>query len=113
MELSNERKFREIESKIMKGILVTGAREVAKRTGIHESQISRWQSPQSKTQLSFIQRCARLLVAIGYETPDDTVILQGDEARALIQMLDHVKAPKRKTSTTANGEASQQMDLTI
>ena len=112
MELSNERKFREIESKIMKGILVTGAREVAKRTGIHESQISRWQSQQSKTQLSFIQRCARLLVAIGYET-DDTVILQGDEARALIQMLEHVKEPKRKTSTTANGEASQQMDLTI
>ncbi|MEQ4911354.1 CII family transcriptional regulator [Proteus terrae] len=111
MELSNERKFREIESKIMKGILVTGAREVAKRTGIHESQISRWQSQQSKTQLSFIQRCARLLVAIGYETPDDTVILQGDEARALIQMLKHVKAPKRKA--TAVTEASQQMDLTI
>ncbi|EPK9626430.1 CII family transcriptional regulator [Proteus mirabilis] len=109
MELSNERKFREIESKIMKGILVTGAREVAKRTGIHESQISRWQSPQSKTQLSFIQRCARLLVAIGYETPDDTVILQGDEARALIQMLEHIKAPKRKASAVT--EASQQMDL--
>ncbi|MDF7207037.1 lambda phage CII family protein [Proteus mirabilis] len=109
MELSNERKFREIESKIMKGILVTGAREVAKRTGIHESQISRWQSQQSKTQLSFIQRCARLLVAIGYETPDDTVILQGDEARALIQMLEHVKALKRKAPAVT--EASQQMDL--
>ncbi|WP_211823931.1 CII family transcriptional regulator [Proteus terrae] len=113
MELSNESKFREIESRIIRGINVAGAREVAKRTGIHESQISRWQSPQSKNQMSFVQRCARLLVAIGYETPDDTVILQGDEARALIQMLEHVKAPKRKTSTTANGEASQQMDLTI
>lgn len=111
MELSNERKFREIESKIMKGILVTGAREVAKRTGIHESQISRWQSQQSKTQLSFIQRCARLLVAIGYETPDDTVILQGDEARALIQMLEHIKAPKRKAPETAINEAQISLNI--
>ncbi|WER21525.1 CII family transcriptional regulator [Providencia stuartii] len=111
MEISNESKFREIESKIMKGILVTGAREVAKRTGIHESQISRWQSPQSKSHLSFIQRCARLLVAIGYDSHDDTVIIRGDEARALIQMLEHVRYPKRKTSTAGTGEAQIKLDI--
>ncbi|MCW2256247.1 hypothetical protein M2263_002338 [Providencia alcalifaciens] len=111
MELSNESKFRNIESKIMKGILVTGAREVAKRTGIHESQISRWQSPQSKSHLSFVQRCARLLVAIGYESSDDTVILQGDEARALIQMLEHVRYPKRKAPAVAPDEAQIKLDI--
>ncbi|MEQ5076031.1 CII family transcriptional regulator [Providencia alcalifaciens] len=105
MDYANNSKFREIESKIIKGILVTGAREVAKRTGIHESQISRMQYPQDKAHLSFVQRCARLLVAIEYDKPDDTVIIQGDEARALIQMLEHVRYPKRKTSKAATDEA--------
>ena len=109
MDTASNSKFREVETKIMKGILVTGAREVARRTGMHESQISRMQYPQDKAQLSFVQRCARLLVAIGYENSDDTVIFQGDEARALIQMLEHVRYPKRKTSKAATDEA--QMEL--
>ncbi len=109
MDYASNSKFREIETKIMKGILVTGAREVAKRAGMHESQVSRMQYPQDKTHLSFVQRCARLLVAIEYDKSDDTVIIQGDEARALIQMLEYVRYPKRKTSKAATDEA--QMEL--
>ncbi|NIH23417.1 transcriptional regulator [Providencia heimbachae] len=109
MDYASNSKFREIETKIMKGILVTGAREVAKRAGMHESQVSRMQYPQDKANLSFVQRCARLLAAIEYDKSDDTVIIQGDEARALIQMLEYVRYPKRKTSKAATDEA--QMEL--
>ncbi|MEX6158918.1 CII family transcriptional regulator [Providencia manganoxydans] len=111
MDTASNSKFREVETKIMKGILVTGAREVARRTGMHESQISRMQYPQDKAQLSFVQRCARLLVAIGYENSDDTVIFQGDEARALIQMLEHIRYQKRKTSKAATDEAQISLDI--
>ncbi|HCT5325224.1 TPA: transcriptional regulator [Morganella morganii] len=111
MELSNERKFREIETKILKGIHSTGAREIAHRTGIHESQISRWQSPQHKENLSFIQRCARLLAAIEYEGGEDMVVLQGDEARALIQMLGNIRTPKRKAPAVT--EAKSQINLVL
>lgn len=111
MDTASNSKFREVETKIMKGILVTGAREVARRTGMHESQISRMQYPQDKAQLSFVQRCARLLVAIGYENSDDTVIFQGDEARALIQMLEHIRYPKRKTPSAVTDEAQINLDI--
>lgn len=111
MELSKERKFREIETKILKGIHSTGAREVARIAGLHESQISRMQRPQHKENLSFIQRCARLLAAIEYEGGEDMVVLQGDEARALIQMLGHIRTPKRKAPAVT--EAQDQIELTI
>lgn len=111
MELSNERKFREIETKILKGIHSTGAREVARIAGLHESQISRMQHPQHKEHFSFIERCSRLLAAIEYEGGEDMVVLQGDEARALIQMLGNIRTPKRKAPAVT--EAQDQIELTI
>ena len=39
------------------------------------------------------------------------VVLQGDEARALIQMLGHIRTPKRKAPAVT--EAQDQIELTI
>ena len=106
MENAISRNVRAIEARIRKGIILTTPKQVAKAVGVHESQITRWQAENG-----FIEKAARLLDAIGFDAPVQDVIIQGDEARALIQMLEHVKAPKRKAPAVT--EASQQMDLTI
>ena len=106
MENAISRNVRAIEARIRKGIILTTPKQVAKAVGVHESQITRWQAENG-----FIEKAARLLDAIGFDAPVQDVIIQGDEARALIQMLAHIKAPKRKAPAVT--EASQQMDLTI
>ncbi|MEY0577491.1 transcriptional regulator [Providencia manganoxydans] len=118
MDTASNSKFREVETKIMKGILVTGAREVARRTGMHETQISRMQYPQDKANLSFVQRCARLLVAIEYDKTDEFEVFTGDElkqlvsdAKSMIQALEHVRYPKRKAPTAGTDEAQIKLDI--
>lgn len=118
MDTASNSKFREVETKIMKGILVTGAREVARRTGMHESQISRMQYPQDKAHLSFVQRCARLLVAIEYDKADVGEVFTGDElkrlvsdAKSMIHALEHIRHQKRKAPTTAIDEAQINLDI--
>lgn len=112
MQTEKTRKVRNIESKIIKGIMLKGACHVAGIVGVHESQVSRWQRPQTRGDMSFIEKCARLLDAIGYEEPTtDTVMLQGDEARALIQMLGHIRTPKRKAPAVT--EAKSQINLVL
>ncbi|EJD6541506.1 transcriptional regulator [Providencia rettgeri] len=104
MEHAISRNVRAIESRIRKGIILTTPKAVAKAVGVHESQITRWQAENG-----FVEKAARLLDAIGFDAPIQDVIIQGDEARALIQMLEHVRYPKRKTSKAATDEA--QMEL--
>ncbi|HCT9039935.1 TPA: transcriptional regulator [Providencia rettgeri] len=104
MEHAISRNVRAIEARIRKGIILTTPKQVAKAVGVHESQITRWQSENG-----FVEKAARLLDAIGFDAPIQDVIIQGDEARALIQMLEHVRYPKRKTSKAATDEA--QMEL--
>ncbi|MBQ0262548.1 lambda phage CII family protein [Providencia rettgeri] len=100
MEHAISRNVRAIEARIRKGIILTTPKQVAKAVGVHESQITRWQAENG-----FVEKAARLLDAIGFDAPVQDVIIQGDEARALIQMLEHVRHPKRKTSKAATDEA--------
>ncbi|MEQ5618228.1 CII family transcriptional regulator [Providencia rettgeri] len=104
MEHAISRNVRAIEARIRKGIILTTPKQVAKAVGVHESQITRWQAENG-----FVEKAARLLDVIGFDAPIQDVIIQGDEARALIQMLEHVRYPKRKTSKAATDEA--QMEL--
>ncbi|EIU7559318.1 lambda phage CII family protein [Providencia rettgeri] len=99
MDYAISRNVRAIEARIRKGIILTTPKKVAKAVGVHESQITRWQAENG-----FVEKAARLLDAIGFDAPIQDVIIQGDEARALIQMLEHVRYPKRKASTVAPEE---------
>lgn len=106
MENAISRNVRAIEARIRKGIILTTPKQVAKAVGVHESQITRWQAENG-----FVEKAARLLDAIGFDAPIQDVIIQGDEARALIQMLEHVRYPKRKTSKAATDEAQINLDI--
>ena len=106
MDYATTRNTHAIEARIRKGIILTTPKQVAKAVGVHESQITRWQAENG-----FIEKAARLLNAIGFDAPIQDVIIQGDEARALIQMLEYVRYPKRKTSKAATDEA--QIELSI
>ncbi|EPP6705493.1 CII family transcriptional regulator, partial [Providencia rettgeri] len=59
----------------------------------------------------FVEKAARLLDAIGFDAPIQDVIIQGDEARALIQMLEHVRYPKRKVPTVAPDETQISLNI--
>ena len=108
MDYATTRNTHAIEARIRKGIILTTPKQVAKAVGVHESQITRWQAENG-----FIEKAARLLNAIGFDAPIQDVIIQGDEtveiAKALAQMLEYVRYPKRKTSKAATDEA--QMEL--
>ncbi|MEX0398099.1 transcriptional regulator [Providencia rettgeri] len=106
MDYATTRNVRAIETRIRKGIILTTPKQVAKAVGVHESQITRWQAENG-----FVEKAARLLDAIGFDAPIQDVIIQGDEARALIQMLEHVRYPKRKTSKAATDEAQISLNI--
>ncbi|HEF8772078.1 TPA: transcriptional regulator [Providencia stuartii] len=106
MDYAISRNVRAIEARIRKGIILTTPKQVAKAVGVHESQITRWQAENG-----FVEKAARLLDAIGFDAPIQDVIIQGDEARALIQMLEHIRYPKRKTSKAATDEAQINLDI--
>ncbi|EGT4320300.1 hypothetical protein EHJ13_02010 [Cronobacter dublinensis] len=81
----------QIETRIRSGIAALGVAQVAKKMGIHHSQISRMQTGKN----CFVERAARLLAVIGFDDRDETVIIKGEQtaevAKALISMLEHLK----------------------
>ncbi len=97
MEPANARiKARDFESRIRGKIAAMGVCRVADVVGVHESQISRWQTGDN-----VVSKAARLLAAIGFDEPDNNLVIQGEGtaelAKALIEMLDHIREPKEKT----------------
>ncbi|MEK9497094.1 CII family transcriptional regulator [Photorhabdus sp. P32] len=111
MDTATERKFREMESKLIKKLVLKGARNVAEIIGFHESQIARWQRPQRIDDISFIEKMARFLVAIEFEIPEQEVVMTGEDAKALLAALELIRYPKRKTSVAT--EASNQIEISI
>ncbi|WP_445496657.1 CII family transcriptional regulator [Photorhabdus sp. SF281] len=107
MNIAMERKFREMESKLIKKLVLKGARNVAETVGIHESQIARWQRPQRIDDISFIEKMARFLVAIEYDAKDESVVITGEDARALLAALEHIREPKEKAPAASTTEANQ------
>lgn len=94
MNIANEsttNKAMQIETRIRSGISALGVAKVAKKMGIHHSQISRMQTGKN----CFVERAARLLAVIGFDDRDETVIIKGEQtaevAKALILMLEHLK----------------------
>ncbi|MCT8349884.1 lambda phage CII family protein [Photorhabdus temperata] len=104
MNIAMERKTKEIESRIRKGIVITGPKHVADACGVHQSQISRWQTEQT----GFVTKAAKLLAAIGFEAPVSEVVIHGEEtaqiAKALQEMLSHLR---ESASSAGTGEANQ------
>ncbi|WP_387468275.1 CII family transcriptional regulator [Photorhabdus sp. RM323S] len=104
MDIAIERKTREIESRIRKGIIITGPKHVADACGVHQSQISRWQAEET----GFVTKAAKLLAAIGFDAPVSEVVIHGEEtaqiAKALQEMLSHLR--EKAPSVTAD-EANQ------
>ncbi|CAQ85218.1 MULTISPECIES: CII family transcriptional regulator [Photorhabdus] len=113
MDTATERKFREMESKLIKKLVLKGARNVAEIIGFHESQIARWQRPQRIDDISFIEKMARFLVAIEFEIPEQEVVMTGEDAKALLAALELIRYPKRKTSVAPTTEASNQIEMSI
>ncbi len=81
----------QIETRIRSGIAALGVAQVAKKMGVHHSQISRMQTGKN----CFVERAARLLAVIGFDDREETVIIKGEQtaevAKALISMLEHLK----------------------
>ncbi|AWK42628.1 CII family transcriptional regulator [Photorhabdus laumondii] len=104
MNIAMERKTKEIESRIRKGIVITGPKHVANAVGVHQSQISRWQTEQT----GFVAKAAKLLAAIGFDANVQEVVIHGEEtaqiAKALQEMLSHLR--ESAPSVTAD-EANQ------
>ncbi|NHB94531.1 CII family transcriptional regulator [Photorhabdus cinerea] len=111
MESAMERKFREMESRLIKKLVLKGARNVAEIIGFHESQIARWQRPQRIDDISLIEKMARFLVAIEYDSKDESVVITGEDAKALLAALELIRYPKRKAPTVT--EASNQIELSM
>ncbi|AOM40524.1 CII family transcriptional regulator [Xenorhabdus hominickii] len=106
--------FRNKESELLNKLVLTGSRNVARIIGVHESQITRWQRPQKIAELSFIEKMARFLVAIEYDSPDTNVVINREDAKALIEALEYIRYPKRKTSKAGTNEASEmQLEMSI
>lgn len=96
---------KQIEARIRKGILLTSGRKVAKTIGVHESQVTRWQAEDG-----LVVKMAKLLDAIGYHSPSQDVVItniSGEEIRKLIDMLEHLRLPKKEASKLKNDEASK------
>ncbi len=87
-------KARDIEARIRGKIAAIGVCRVADVVGVNQSQISRWQTGDN-----VVNKAARLLAAIEYDEPDESLVIQGEGAvelaKALSEMLDHIREPKR------------------
>ncbi|MBC8949342.1 CII family transcriptional regulator [Xenorhabdus sp. TS4] len=106
--------FRDKESELLNKIALTGSRNVARIIDFHESQITRWQRPQKLDDISFIAKMARVLVAIEYDAPDTNVVINREDAKALIEALEYIRYPKRKTPVASTTEVSEmQLEISI
>ena len=97
MDNANNRiKARDIESRIRGKIAVMGVCRVADAIGVHESQVSRWQTGDN-----VVSKAAKLLAAIGFDEPDNNLVIQGEDAtilaKALAEMLEHIREPTNQT----------------
>ncbi|NHB89574.1 CII family transcriptional regulator [Photorhabdus tasmaniensis] len=105
MDIAQTRtKAQEYEDVIRNGIAAKGNTEVAKMVGVHHSQISRWISGND----CMLNKFCKVLEAIDFENPSQTVAFHGEEAKeaakALLQMLEHIR--ESAPSVTAD-EANQ------
>ncbi|KMJ44679.1 transcriptional regulator [Xenorhabdus khoisanae] len=106
--------FRDKESELINKLVLKGSRNVARIIGVHESQITRWQRPQKIDDMSFIEKMARFLIAIEYDSPDTNVVINREDAEKLIAALEYIRYPKRKTPTVVAVEASEmQLEMSI
>ncbi|WP_237388017.1 CII family transcriptional regulator [Xenorhabdus sp. Sc-CR9] len=113
-DASYSKLFRNKESELINKLVLKGSRNVARIIGVHESQITRWQRPQKIDDLSFIEKMARFLVAIEYDSPDTNVVINREDAQRLIEALEYIRYPKRKTSVAVTTEASEmQLEMSI
>jgi uncharacterized protein (DUF2384 family) len=92
-----------IEAKIRNGIQAHSAIRIAHAIGINPSQITRWQSEDG-----IIPKMARLLDCIGYDSPKQDLVItniSGEEIRKLIDMLEHLRLPKKEAPELKNNGA--------
>ncbi|MDC9615845.1 CII family transcriptional regulator [Xenorhabdus khoisanae] len=106
--------FRDKESELINKLVLKGSRNVARIIGVHESQITRWQRPQKIDDMSFIEKMARFLIAIEYDSPDTNVVINREDAEKLIAALEYIRYPKRKTPVAVTTEASEmQLEMSV
>ncbi len=94
-----------IEAIIRNGIQAHSAIRIAQAIGVNSSQITRWQSEDG-----IIPKMAKLLDCIGYDSPKQDLVItniSGEEIRKLIDMLEHLRLPKKEASRLKNDEASK------
>ncbi|TCW00423.1 CII family transcriptional regulator [Biostraticola tofi] len=86
-------KAREIETRIRGKIAAMGVCRVADVVGVHQSQVSRWQTGDN-----VVSKAAKLLAAIGFDEPDNSLVIQGEGtaeiAKMLTEMLGFIREPK-------------------
>ncbi|HIE0970617.1 TPA: hypothetical protein ACXJQF_003447 [Proteus mirabilis] len=90
-----------------------GNNGLAKALGIHPSKSSRDKARIFDLACQLVSKFGLPLDSVNISEKPTKVVLEGDYAERVIQALEGKGKIKRKASTTANGEASQQMDLTI
>ncbi|TKI03553.1 CII family transcriptional regulator [Martelella alba] len=111
MDIAYQRnRAREIETRIRGKIQAMGVCRVADVVGVHQSQVSRWQTGDN-----VVSKAARLLAAIGFDEPDNSLVIQGEGtaelARALIEMLEHIREPVNSPKKKKSRGATTQRDL--
>lgn len=98
MDASTRNLAREKQTEFANGIVSVGAKNIADKIGVHPSQITRWQGKDG-----VIEKACAVMAVIEMEMPKNgMVIFQGEEtaelAKGLIEMLEHIRTPKEKTS---------------
>ena len=82
------------------GECLSGAK-VAAELGVNPSQITRWQTDETK----FVKKAAQLLAAIDFAVPEGMVVFHGEHsaeiAKLLSTMLNHLRTKENATSVDA------------
>lgn len=97
----------------LKEMYSVGNNGLAKALGIHPSKTSRDKARIFDLACQLVSQFGLPPDSVNISDKPTKVVLEGDYAERLIQALEGKRKIKRKASTTANGEASQQMDLAI
>ncbi|NBN45436.1 hypothetical protein GWJ05_06460 [Proteus sp. G2626] len=103
----------ELMSFYLKQMYSVGNNGLAKMLGVHPSTSSRDKNRIFELACKAITELGLPPDSVAISETPTKVVIEGDYAERLIQMLEGKGKIKRKATTTANGEASQQMDLTI
>lgn len=85
---------KQIEARLRNAIQLHSGVKIAEVVGLSSAQITRWQYENG-----VIEKMARLLDFIGYDSPNQDLVItniSGDEIRKLIDMLEHLRLPKKE-----------------